>query len=87
MAQPTPHITAAELRVLKVLWRLGAGTVRQVLDALPAGSDERPAYTTIMTIMKQLAGVNLESFLQDISRLPGAVAGAAKGAGDKPQSK
>ena len=55
MPQPTPHITAAELRVLKVLWRLGAGTVRQVLDALPAGGDERPAYTTVMTIMKQLA--------------------------------
>jgi BlaI family penicillinase repressor len=55
MPQPTPHITAAELRVLKVLWRLGAGTVRQVLDALPAEGDDRPAYTTIMTIMKQLA--------------------------------
>jgi len=55
MPQPTPHITAAELCVLKVLWRLGAGTVRQVLDALPAEGGERPAYTTIMTIMKQLA--------------------------------
>ena len=55
MPQPTPHITAAELRVLKVLWQLGAGTVRQVLDGLPAEGDERPAYTTIMTIMKQLA--------------------------------
>jgi BlaI family penicillinase repressor len=55
MPQPTPHITAAELRVLKVLWRLGAGTVRQVLDVLPAEGGERPAYTTVMTIMKQLA--------------------------------
>ena len=55
MPSPTPHITAAELRVLKVLWGLGAGTVRQVLDALPAEGGERPAYTTIMTIMKQLA--------------------------------
>jgi predicted transcriptional regulator len=55
MPQSTPHITAAELRVLKVLWQLGSGTVRQVLDALPPEGGERPAYTTIMTIMKQLA--------------------------------
>jgi BlaI family penicillinase repressor len=55
MGDEMPHITAAELRVMKVLWRLGSGTVRQVLDALPAEGDERPAYTTVMTMMKQLA--------------------------------
>lgn len=55
MRDPIPHITAAELRVMKVLWKLGSGTVRQVLDALPADGDERPAYTTVMTLMKQLA--------------------------------
>ena len=55
MAETVPHITAAELRVMKVLWNLGSGTVRQVLDALPAEGGEGPAYTTIMTMMKQLA--------------------------------
>lgn len=50
-----PHITGAELRVMKVLWDLGSGTVRQVLEALPSHGGERPAYTTIMTMMKQLA--------------------------------
>ena len=50
-----PHITGAELRVMKVLWNLGSGTVRQVLDALPSHGGERPAYTTVMTMMKQLA--------------------------------
>ena len=55
MAKSTPHITAAELRIMKVLWKLGAGTVRQVLDALPSDDGEPPAYTTIMTMMKQLA--------------------------------
>ena len=55
MAGRMPHITAAELRIMKVLWRLGAGTVRQVLDALPAEGEDRPAYTTVMTLMKQLA--------------------------------
>lgn len=54
-ANPLPHITAAELRVLKVLWTLGTGTVRQVLAQLPAHDDDRPAYTTIMTIMNKMA--------------------------------
>jgi predicted transcriptional regulator len=55
MDDTTPHITAAELRIMKVLWRLGSGTVRQVLDELPPDGGEPPAYTTIMTMMKQLA--------------------------------
>lgn len=48
-----PHITPAELDVMKVLWTIGSGTVQQVIDALPAG-DSKPAYTTIMTMMKNL---------------------------------
>ena len=55
MPRPTPHITAAELRVMKVVWKLGSGTVRQVLNALPSDGAEPPAYTTVMTMMKQLA--------------------------------
>ena len=53
--ESTPHITGAELRIMKVLWDIEAGTVRQVLDRLPVEGTERPAYTTIMTMMKQLA--------------------------------
>jgi predicted transcriptional regulator len=49
------NITAAELRILKVLWRMGSGTVRDVKDELAAESDEKPAYTTVMTLMNQLA--------------------------------
>lgn len=55
MGMKSPHITSAELRIMKMLWRLGAGTVRDVLDALSADGPERPAYTTVMTMMKQLA--------------------------------
>jgi len=55
MGAALPHITGAELKILKVLWELGSGTVRQVLDALPSEGDERPAYTTVMTLMKQAA--------------------------------
>lgn len=50
-----PHITAAELRILKVLWRIGPATVRDVKTALEADGDEPPAYTTVMTLMNQLA--------------------------------
>ena len=55
MGETTPHVTAAELRVLKVLWRIGSGSVRQVLDALPPDKADPPAYTTVMTLLKQLA--------------------------------
>jgi len=51
----TPHITAAELKIMKVLWEHGPATVRQVLDALEPDGDSPPAYTTVMTMMKQLA--------------------------------
>ena len=40
---------------MKVLWAIGSGTVRNVLDALPCDGDDPPAYTTVMTLMKQLA--------------------------------
>lgn len=57
MAGKTPHITAAELRILKVLWRRKEpSTVREVRDELERdGSGDKPAYTTIMTLMNQLA--------------------------------
>ena len=55
MGQPTPHITGAELRILKILWRDGPQTVRQVKNALTTQGGDPPAYTTVMTMMKQLA--------------------------------
>lgn len=55
MSQPALHITAAELRILKILWRDGPQTVRQVKNALTAQGGDPPAYTTVMTMMKQLA--------------------------------
>ena len=55
MGTPKPHVTAAELRILKILWAAGPQTVRQVKDALTAQGGDPPAYTTVMTMMKQLA--------------------------------
>ena len=50
-----PHVTAAELRILKVLWKLGSGAVRDVLTQLEQDGGDTPAYTTVMTLMNQLA--------------------------------
>lgn len=55
MAKNAPHITAAELRVLKVLWEIGSGAVRDVKDRLAKQGGHPPAYTTVMTLMNQLA--------------------------------
>jgi predicted transcriptional regulator len=48
-------VTAAELKILKVLWRLGSATVREVKDELEKEDGEASAYTTVMTLMNQLA--------------------------------
>ena len=46
----TPRPTDAELAILRVLWRRGASTVRQVHDAL---SGDRPtAYTTALKMLQ-----------------------------------
>ena len=55
MKKKLPHITAAELRILKVLWRNGPQTVRQVKNLMTTQDGMLPAYTTVMTMMKQLA--------------------------------
>ena len=47
-AAPTP----AELQVLRVLWGKGASTVRDVHEALYAGTDT--AYTTTLKLMQNL---------------------------------
>lgn len=55
MAKNIPHITEAELRIMKILWQSGPATVRDVKDALAAEGGDAPAYTTVMTLMNQLA--------------------------------
>lgn len=47
----TPEPTEAELELLRVLWRLGPVTVRQVHDALPPRNGET-AYTTILSTLQ-----------------------------------
>jgi predicted transcriptional regulator len=45
-----PQPTAAELEILRVLWRHGPATVRDVQDRLPRG--DQLAYTTVLKLLQ-----------------------------------
>ena len=45
-------LTEAELRIMQVLWQKGAGTVQQVLNALPG--EPSLAYNTVLTTIRIL---------------------------------
>jgi predicted transcriptional regulator len=47
-----PVLTVQELEIMKVIWRSGTSTVRDVYEALLA--DRKIAYTTVMTMMNIL---------------------------------
>jgi BlaI family transcriptional regulator, penicillinase repressor len=52
MRTPHPTLTPHELAIMKVVWRLGTATVRDVYEALR--SKRAIAYTTVMTMMRIL---------------------------------
>ena len=45
-------IGSLQIRVLRILWQRGSGTVHEVLEAFPA--EDRPAYTTILHVLRTL---------------------------------
>ncbi len=49
-------LTETELELMNILWRLGEGSVRDVLGALP--EDRRLAYTSVSTILRILEQKN-----------------------------
>jgi BlaI family penicillinase repressor len=50
MRRKSPTLTEQELEIMKIVWELGAATVRDVYETLL--SRRRIAYTTVMTMMK-----------------------------------
>lgn len=48
----TGELGELQLAVLNVLWTCGQATVREVLGALPG--DRKPAYTTVLTVLRNL---------------------------------
>lgn len=46
------RLTKAELEIMNAFWELGAASVREVQENLPAR--KRPAYTTVQTVVYRL---------------------------------
>jgi predicted transcriptional regulator len=47
-----PKVTRFELELLEQLWKLGPASVREIQESLP--EKNRPAYTTVQTIIYRL---------------------------------
>jgi BlaI family penicillinase repressor len=47
-----PKPTGREFEIVQILWNLGSGTVREVLDALNADRGEPLAYTTVLRFLQ-----------------------------------
>lgn len=52
MAQP--KLSRLELQIMEALWTRGASSVREVQEAFP--ENDRPAYTTVQTMVYRLEG-------------------------------
>lgn len=48
----TTRLTRFELQLMEQFWKLGAASVREVQESLP--EEDRPAYTTVQTIVYRL---------------------------------
>ena len=51
---PFPRLTKLELQVMDALWSRGASSVREIQEAFP--ERDRPAYTTVQTMVYRLEG-------------------------------
>lgn len=49
-----PRLTRLELQVMEALWSRGASSVREIQEAFP--EKDRPAYTTVQTMVYRLEG-------------------------------
>jgi predicted transcriptional regulator len=49
---PLPRLTKLELQVMEALWSRGASSVREIQEAFP--EKDRPAYTTVQTMVYRL---------------------------------
>lgn len=49
---PLPRLTKLELQIMEALWTRGAVSVREIQEAFP--ERDRPAYTTVQTMVYRL---------------------------------
>ena len=52
--RPEIRLGKMELQIMNVVWNLGKATVHDVKDALSRG--KKPAYSTVLTMMRKLEG-------------------------------
>lgn len=52
MALSTPKLTRLEMQIMEVLWASGRSSVREIQQAFPEA--DRPAYTTVQTMVYRL---------------------------------
>ena len=50
----SPRLTRLEMQVMDALWTKGASSVREIQEAFP--EKDRPAYTTVQTMVYRLEG-------------------------------
>ena len=50
----SPRLSKLELQIMEALWNRGASSVREIQEAF--AEDERPAYTTVQTMVYRLEG-------------------------------
>lgn len=55
MTPSLPQPTRAELAILRVLWKKGRCTVRQVHEALREEQDHDTVYTTVLKLLQNMA--------------------------------
>jgi BlaI family penicillinase repressor len=49
-----PRLTRLELKIMEALWNHGASSIREIQEAFP--EQDRPAYTTVQTMVYRLEG-------------------------------
>lgn len=49
-----PRLTKLEMQIMDALWTKGASSVREIQEAFP--EQDRPAYTTVQTMVYRLEG-------------------------------
>jgi predicted transcriptional regulator len=53
------ELTKAEEQVMQILWRLGKGFLKDIVDSFP---NPKPAYTTVSTVIRVLVKKNFIGF-------------------------
>ena len=61
----SPKLTKLELKVMEAFWNNGASSIREIQETFP--EENRPAYTTVQTIVYRLEAKNAVHRVKKIS--------------------